>query len=266
MTRGGRSEPATRPGAALGGGAGVAAIVVGFVLVTLVAGDLFVRRQQRFLQREALALAAGVCDFRTGQISRWLAERRGNAQVASRDPVVARAVLHPDDPVASRAGVRRLGLIASSFGYKALIALDRQGQRRFSVGDDTTLDADTPGLLAVAERTGRVLFSTFRRAENGAAGLTFDIVVPLISDDGGTPETLGGLVLRFDPSDTLVALLGTEEAAGHLVAGELMMLARNGGHDLYIYPYLRKLGRPWLFDAPRAPGGQAEALVAAGRT
>jgi PAS domain S-box-containing protein len=264
MTRGGRAEPATKPGAASGRAAGLAAIVVGFLLVTLVAGDLFVRRQQRFLQREALALAAGVCDFRVAQISRWLAERRGDARVASRDPIIARAVRHPEDPGAQEAGARRLQLIASSYGYKSLIAVDREGSRRLSVGTDTALDADTPGLLISAQQTGKVLFSSFRRA-TGAPGLTFDTVVPLVSEESGKPEIFGGLVLRFDPTDPLIQLLGTQEAAGHLVAGELMLLERNGGRDLYIYPYLRRRGEPWLFDGPRAPG-EAEALVAGGRT
>jgi PAS domain S-box-containing protein len=235
------------------------------LLVTLATGSLFVRRQQRLLHQDALVFSAAVTDFRTSQISRWLAERRGDAQVASRDPVIARAVLHPEDPVAREAGLRRLGLIAASYGYKAMIALDRQGERRISVGSDTTLDADTPGLVTAAQRTGRVLFSTFRRATDGSGGLTFDIVVPLISDGGAVPETLGSLVLRFDPTRALVEFLGVEKASGRLLSGELMMLARNGAHDLYIYPHQYNLGRPWLFDAPRTPG-DAEAQVAAGRT
>src|SRR5947207_4803341 len=181
MMRGGRAEPATRPGAAPGRGAGVAAIVVGFLLVTVVAGDLFVRRQQRLFRGDALAFSAAVCDFRASQISRWLAERRGDAQVASRDPVIGRAVLHPDDPVARQAGVRRLQLIADSYGYKAMIAVDRRGDARISVGADTILDADTPALVATAQKTGRVLFSTFRRASDGSGGLTFDLVVPTVS-------------------------------------------------------------------------------------
>jgi PAS domain S-box-containing protein len=265
MTRGGRAEPATKPGAAPGRAAGIVAIVVGFLLVTLVAGDLFVRRQERALRRDALALAGAVCDFRTSQISRWLAERRGDAQVASRDPVIARAVLHPEDPHARIAGARRLALIASSYGYKAMIAVDRKGERRISVGDETTLDADTPALIASAQRTGRVLFSTFRRAGDLSGGLTFDIVVPLISDGGSTPETLGSLVLRFDPTKALLEFLGVEKVSGRLIGGEMMMLSRNGAHDLYIFPHLRLLGQPWLLDGPREPG-DAEALAAAGRT
>jgi PAS domain S-box-containing protein len=205
-----------------------------------------------------------VCDFRTAQIARWLAERRGDAQVASRDPVIARAVLHPEDERAQERAADRLQLIAASYGYKAMIAVDWSGERRVSIGTDTKLDADTPTLLTSAQRTGRVLFSTFRRSADGD-GLTFDIVVPLISEENETPEIFGGLVLRFDPIDALVPLLGTEEASGHLVAGKLMLLARNGDHDLYIYPYLRGEGQPWVLDAPRA-GGTAESMVAAGRT
>ena len=65
MTRGGRAEPATKPGVAPAGtapgrGAGVAAIVVGFLLVTLVAGDLFVRRQVVRLVEVELAAGAGL--------------------------------------------------------------------------------------------------------------------------------------------------------------------------------------------------------------
>src|SRR5690242_9005872 len=134
MTRGGRPEPAMRAGVAPGRAAGVAAIVMGFLMVTLVAGDLIVRRQERHFQRDGLALTGAVCDFRTSQISRWMAERRGDALVASRDPVIARAVVHPGDPVAQAAGVRRLGLIAASYGYKAMIAIDGRGEPGISTG------------------------------------------------------------------------------------------------------------------------------------
>ncbi|HLK90466.1 MAG TPA: ATP-binding protein [Polyangia bacterium] len=249
----------------------MAAIVVGFLLVTLVAGDLFVRRQKRSLHKDALALAAAVSDFRTSQISRWLAERRGDALVASRDPVIARAVVEAADPGARDAGLRRLGLIAASYGYKAMIAVDRQGARRISVGADTALDAETPALVADARRTGRVLFSTFRRATDGSGGLTFDIIVPLLSDAGPGPDArqatpaLGALVLRFDPTRALVEFLSVEKVSGRFIGGELMMLARNGARDLYIYPRQLQLGQAWLLDGPRDPQS-AEALVAAGRT
>jgi two-component system, sensor histidine kinase and response regulator len=263
MTRGGRNEPASKAGGAPGGAAGVAAVVVGFLLVTLVAGGILVRRQQRLLRRDADAFAAAVCDFRTSQVSRWLAERRGDALVASRDPVIARAVLHPEDAAARSAGARRLGLIAGSYGYKSMIAVDLRGAPRLSYGTDTALDADTPPLIVAANATGRVRFSAFRRATDGSDGLTFDIIVPLIVDGGAAPETVGSLVLRFDPTKALDEFLGIDKAASR--TGELMMLARNGARDLYIYPALRRAGSRWLYDQPIARG-DAEALVAAGRT
>ena len=133
------------------------------------------------------------------------------------------------------------------------------------MGADTTLDADTPALVATAQKTGRVLFSTFRRASDGSGGLTFDIVVPLVSDGGSLPETLGSSVLRFDPTKALVEFLGVEKASGRLLTGELMSWPGTARMILRIYPHLYHLGRPWLLDGPRAPNG-AEARVAAGQT
>jgi PAS domain S-box-containing protein len=127
------------------------------------------------------------------------------------------------------------------------------------------VDAETPGLISAAQQTRRVLFSTFRRATDGSDGLTFDIVVPLISGAEESPETLGSLVLRFDPTKALIEFLGVEKVSGRLIGGELMMLSRNGARELYIYPHLRLVGQPWLLDGPREPGSP-EALAAAGRT
>lgn len=104
-------------------GAGVVAIVVAFLCVTIVAGAILVTRQRRQLRADALAYVNSVVVFRSRELDRWLDERRGDARVTSRDPVIA-AALESTDGARRAAAEQRLSLIAKSYGYRALVALD----------------------------------------------------------------------------------------------------------------------------------------------
>jgi PAS domain S-box-containing protein len=236
------------------------AVIAGFAIVTLVVGAIVVRRQQRLLRQSSGHFIEAVVDFRTSQLSRWLAERRGDAQVVARDAAVARVVAGSGAGATEReAALRRLHVIADSYGYKAMVVLDRDGNRRLALGTDAELELDSLTLAGRATATGKVQFSEFRRARTGGDGLTFDIVTPLFAEAEPNPQIAGSVVLRVDPTKTLVEILTVKGGASR--SGELTLLAHNAGGDLFIYPRLRNLGQPWLADRPPGPG-TAEALTA----
>jgi PAS domain S-box-containing protein len=259
---GGREEPAlgaTEPGEGYRYDRGAIAIVAGFVIVTLVAGTVIVRRQGHLLRHNGTAFVSAVSDYRTSQLSRWLMERRGDAQVASRDPVIARGVTQPASAEARAASERRLRTIAASYGYAGAATFDREGVRRAAVGGVIEPSESTRALISAATAFGRPQFSDFARAADNPETLTFDVVAPLVVDREPEPEVVGSLVLRVDPSSTLAETLDIATAASR--SGELVMIARGGSKELFIYPRLRRAGKPWILDSPMA-ASSAEALVA----
>jgi PAS domain S-box-containing protein len=244
-------------------GAGVLAVIAGVVVVTLAAGSLLMYRQRDAVIQEAVGFVDAVADFRTSQIERWLAERRGDALVASRDQVLARAIEHAPAADLEQAARARMALISTSYGYEAIVAVDRQGARRLGVGSDVDLAAG--GLAARAQEamtTGRLQIVGPRRL--GGERLAVDLVVPLLADSGGDWRCVGALVLRVDPTGVFAEILGV--SAGASRSGELALVARTDGETLFIHPKRRGTKQPWLAAAP--PGGPrtAEALVARGAT
>src|SRR5690349_10875165 len=73
-------------------GTGVVAIVLGFVVVAAGAGSLLTAREAQRLEQNARAYVGSLVDSRAAELNRWLFERYGDADVASRDPVIGGAI------------------------------------------------------------------------------------------------------------------------------------------------------------------------------
>ena len=241
-------------------GAGIVAIVAAFLCVTIVAGAILVTRQQRQLRLDALAYVNSVVGCRTRELDRWLAERRGDARVASRDPVIAGA-LEGTDGARRAAAEERLSLIAKSYGYRALAAFDRTGERRFGFGDER-LPEKTVARARAAIATAQPQTAGLRWVEGGPDELTFDLATPVFADVGGTARCVGALVLRVDPTEIITGVFGIAPAASR--SGELALLVYNGGDTYYLSPKRRGTGAPWISRAAPGPYMSSEALVARG--
>jgi PAS domain S-box-containing protein len=238
-------------------GAGLVVIVAGFLGVTVVAGAILVTREQRQLRASALAYVEAFVDFRSAELERWLAERRGDALVAGRDPVIATALEAPSAP-REDAARQRLALIAKSYGYHALVALDREGRVRFGVGD-VRLPAEDAARARDTARAGAIQIVGPRWIDGTADALTLDLVTPVLAETGAP---VGALVLRVDPTEIITSVLGVPPTASR--SGEASLLVHNGGAPFTIYPRRRGTGAPWISHAPLGSPRSAEALVALG--
>jgi PAS domain S-box-containing protein len=249
-------------------GAGLVAIVAGFVAVAIVAGALIVTRQERQLRAKALGYVGAVAEFRSSELERWLAERRGDAQVMARDPRIAAALAEPD-AARVRAAEQRLALIARSYAYRAIAALDVDGARRFGVGD-ARLTEETAGRARAAISSGQLQSPGLRWLEGTADTLTLDVVTPVFADagdaarvdPGSASRCVGALVLRFDPTEVVTGILGIPPAASE--SGTMSLLVHDGGNPFYLYPKLRGTGATWISRRPPAPFMSSEAQVARG--
>jgi PAS domain S-box-containing protein len=241
-------------------GAGVVAIVTAFLCVTIAAGAILVARQQRQLRASALGYVGAFVEFRSGEIDRWLAERRGDAAVAGRDPAIAAALAEPSPAHAATARAR-LRLIGASYGYTGIVAVDGLG-RRVGVGDERLSEAAERRARAVMA-TGRLQISGPHWDEDERHPLSLEIFAPVYAEGARAPTTcVGALVLRVDPSDVLVEILGVAPAASR--SGEATLVARDGGEPFTVYPRRRGTGTAWISRRPPGTARSPEALVARG--
>jgi PAS domain S-box-containing protein len=238
---------------------GVVAVVAAFLVVTLAVGTILVARQQRQQRSDALGYIGAVATFRAHELDRWLAERRGDAQVASRDPLIAAGFDAAGAPRA--AAEQRLSLIAKSYGYRAIAAFDAKGTRLFGVGNEQPA-SKAVARARVAVETGRPQTVGLRWNEGTPDDLAFDLATPVFDDDH--PKPVGALVLSFDPTDILVGVFGIAPAASR--SGALTLLVYNGGDSYYAYPNRRRTGTRWISRTPPTGFMAPEAIVARGGT
>jgi PAS domain S-box-containing protein len=242
----------------LGHGAGVIAIVAAFLCVAIATGALLVKRQERQQRAAAQDYVDSVVAFRVRELERWLAERNGDARVASRDPALA-AALESGGQAQRTEASRRLALIAKSYGYRALVALDRAGEQRFSSGDSALPDSAVARARA-AMATGQAQSVGLRWVEGGPDELTFDLATPIFAGPAADAPRIGALVLRIDPTEIITGVFGISPAASR--SGELLLVVHNGGDTYYIAPKRRASGAPWISRQP--PGPFVAAVARAG--
>jgi PAS domain S-box-containing protein len=265
----GLTTPSREASRLLVGGGGLAAIFAGFFVVAVVAGGLLVSRQKARLKNRGLGFVTSVVDFRATQLQRWLFERRGDALVAGRDQVLAKALAA--DPGGGERGrladdaAERLALMATAHGYTTLVGLDPAGQRRFAFGPDGQLvSPEWAARARTAMATQSIEVIGLRRTETSPPGLAFDLIAPITFDGPGGKVGVGALVLRMDPSDVLTDVLGVAPAASP--TGELSLIVGTGPDALFVHPKRRALGSPWISTRPSATDRTPEALLARGTT
>jgi PAS domain S-box-containing protein len=241
-------------------GAGVIAIIVAFLCVASAAGAILVTRQQRQLRVNAVGYVGAFVEFRSVELDRWLAERRGDASVAGRDPAIAAALGEPS-PAHAAAARARLGLIAESYRYAGIVAVDALG-RRVSVGDDHLPEAAERRARAVMA-TGRPQIAGPHWEEDERRPLSFEIFAPVYAEAAHErSRCVGALVLRVDPSDVFTEILGIAPAASR--SGEATLVVRDGGASFTLYPKRRGAGAPWISRQPLGRLRSPEGLVARG--
>jgi PAS domain S-box-containing protein len=249
-------------------GTGLITLVLAMVTAALGAGAFLALRQREGIRNGFTPFLQAVATFRAGELARWLAERHGDAEVASRDSMIAMAANVPAsarvNSPAFVAAARRLGVITRSYGYRAVTVLDRSGAQVMTQGPPIDIDhRDLRDALTAASQSGQVQMSRLSWSADPAPGqLVLDIVAPLMLEQAvGLPVIVGTVVLRIDLIETITALLVLAPAAS--VSGDLALVARSGEHIVVISPKHRAEGQPWVVIQPARPTGATDALAAA---
>jgi PAS domain S-box-containing protein len=230
----------------------VLAILLALAVAVGVVGAGLAIRQSAEIHRGINRYLRAVVEFRASELGRWLSERRSDALLASRDPIIAAAAALPaqarvTSPAFVTAG-RHLESLARSQGYDAALALDREGAPLLTFGPP--IDARTPGLRSAIEaalRTQRVQLAPVvpdpGRPATGPAHL--HVVAPLLLEEGvAAVELVGALVLEVDLRGIVPAVLWL--APAQLNDAELMLLMPAGAEIIALRPKRLLANAAWI--------------------
>jgi PAS domain S-box-containing protein len=246
-------------------------LALGAILAVMawVGGHALAERQRESIRASVTPYLQAVVDFRASELSRWLAERKGDAEVARRDPIIAAAAKIPaaerlSSPAFATAR-RRLEVIARSYGYESVTILDRASTPVLAWGQEVRLDnAHLGRALAAALTTGDVQFAPLTWLAGPAPGaVKLDVIAPLrFEAPSGAFELVGVLLLRIDVREIVAGVLTLPAAANP--TGELTLIAGGDSPTLVLFPQRMAARQPWIVPQ-NGSAAQVEAALSAGR-
>jgi signal transduction histidine kinase len=192
------------------------------------------RQQAQSIQQQADRSLAAVGALKANQISSWLAERRGDAESISGNPLISAAVA--DVLAQRRAASARADLSAvlmsyrRAYGYLQLeLSSPRGGVLLSSPAAARPPDAMTETLVQKAVATGEVQFSDLYLDAAGHARLDFAAPVPSPRADA---KSIAAVVLSVDPYRYLYPLIRSWPLPS--ATGETLLVERRGDRVLFL--------------------------------
>ncbi|HEY1661431.1 MAG TPA: PAS domain S-box protein [Verrucomicrobiae bacterium] len=174
---------------------------LGLLLIVLIcAGGWFYFHYQSIQARDAARESlATIADLKADEISSWLKERRGDAEVA-RTSVIARGVVaNPNSPEAHEAAERRAEIFRQVYGYAAVVFADAQGNVILKVPADYPLStASLNKHIQTALHSQAVTVADLNRDETNGPILMW-LPCPIFSSFQTNSPLVGAALLVIDP-------------------------------------------------------------------
>jgi PAS domain S-box-containing protein len=201
--------------------------------LVLLAAAGYLRGFERSHQLEVERQLTAVADLKASELTRWRAERLGDARVFSANPAftrVARGFLAGDARSSAELGAW-LARYQEAFGYEAVLLLDAGFRKRFAVPGRTERAVSFVSSESEKElRAGRAVFEDFYF--NDANARIFLKVLAPILDEGAGNALLGVVALRIDPFRFLYPFLARWPTPS--VTAETLLVRRDGSDALYL--------------------------------
>lgn len=244
-----------------------------FALVISLAGNFAFQRYKDVIRSEKQSELAGIAELKTGQITSWMTERRGDALSIKDDLLFVETIDRwlrqgsPDGETRTKLAGRLKSLQQSStaHGYTAVSLYDSQARLRLSTSaDEPASRGDDKARLLESMRSGQVVFSemhreTTRRGEQ----VEIELCAPLTRVDKGKVRTIGVVQFRIDPYRFLFPLIQRWPTPS---ASAESLLVRRDGDEVVFLNELRHLKNTAL--AMRFPLSQSRlpaAMAVTGR-
>ncbi|BBJ00137.1 hypothetical protein FGKAn22_18290 [Ferrigenium kumadai] len=221
-------------------------IFILFALAITMAGISAFQHYRDSIKSDRQNELSGIAELKIGQITTWMTERKGDAQVLKGDPLFLdeadRWLLRgsPDD--ASKAKLaERLASIQRTYGgngYSAISLFDDKLKLRLSTSANTTaLQDNEKELLLESLRSGKILFSDMHRGLPGsghdiAIAIAIDMVMPLYIHKNGKERSIGAVLFRTDPYSFLFPLI--QHWPTPSPSAESLLVRREGGEVVFL--------------------------------
>jgi PAS domain S-box-containing protein len=175
-------------------------IVIFLCLIAGIAigGYVFYLDQRKDIKDRQLQALSTIADMKADTIATWLSGRLGNAQVISRNPVVARAALRWFETSAASRGTDLSGWMAalkSQYEYADVLLFDSTGRMRLSTGASAWRPFESENAAvaqAMLERKEVFTDLDYGRHRNIELTIATPLIVP------AREEVVGAIVIRID--------------------------------------------------------------------
>ncbi len=244
-------------------------LIAGFVvLATLVVGLAYWawREQAASMRSQAERSVEAIGSLKAAEISAWVQERLGDAEIISGNHLLSAAVLDmaaDRDRVANAARVRSyLAELRQTYEYVdvTLTAPDGSVLLRVPAQASHSVGARTRALVAEAQRTGRVVTSDLYRDDGGSPHL--DIVAPVLTGVSGAAP-VADVILHVDPATFLYPYI--QEWPLRSDSAETLLVQRRGDRVVYLNELRFHEGSALRLSAPASGTELPAALAVQGR-
>ena len=212
-------------------------LIVGFaVLAVIVAGLAYWawRQQAQSMQRQAERSLAAVGELKADQITAWLKERQGDAEMIRFDPLLSAAV---EDMLAGRDVAKATARVQASldsfqrsYDYQDVVMTSPNGALLLRAPNTAShpVGREVKALAGRATTTRRVASSDLYLDAEGQARL--ELAAPVLSDVGD--DSIAAVVLHVDPGRFFYPLIQHWPLPSK--TGETVLVERRGDQVVYL--------------------------------
>jgi PAS domain S-box-containing protein len=207
-----------------------------FAAVIGVGGWQYFNQKRAEARQTASNELAAIADLKAGQISNWLKERRGDAEIARKNPHVRRFLADSSIAAAREELLGWLAAFQQTYNYSAVALSDSRGVIRLAVPADALAQYPCIDEHVKAALTGRdILFVDLHRARSDLP-IHLSLIVPIrVNPQSGGPAD-GVLALIIDPYRFLYPLVQTWPLPSSTAE---TLLVRHEGNDILFLNKLR---------------------------
>jgi PAS domain S-box-containing protein len=209
-----------------------AVAVFALLALAITAAGYFIFQQYKSgIQVEAQDQLGAIAQLKIGQITNWIAERKGDAQAVKEDAFFSdefdRWLGEGARNDGRRAGLlARLEMLKRSYGYAEVSLFDAGGRLRLSTGG-IPLFGDDQDILPQAIRSGGVVLSDFHYQDR-SLNVGLDMAAPLSA--GG--RRVGAVLFHIDPKQFLFPFIQNWPTASP--SAETLLVGRNGSNVVFL--------------------------------
>lgn len=243
-------------------------LILLFVILTaavLAAGIISYQNENKTLEQTTRDQLSSAAKLKQDQISTWLTERRGDAQMVFEDTLhseQAAKIIFGSNSIQARQSVRTwMDSLQSKQQYSQIILLNPSGSVVLSSPEQTPqINKETANLIIQAWETNTIALSELTR-DLDTDRVYLDLIVPLSVEQSGRSTQVGSMILRIDPTQTLYPLI--QAPFSQRTSAESYLVRQDGQQVTYISPLVGHQGAPLTLQIPWAKG-KPDSLAAQG--